>query len=41
MKEIYGNFQNDKSLTESDQDEIKEFFALLTGQYNYQRGNTN
>jgi transposase-like protein len=41
MKEIYGNFQNDKSLTESDQDEIKEFFALLSGEQNYKRESTN
>jgi transposase-like protein len=41
MKEVYGNFNNEKSLTEADQDEIKQFFALLSGEYNYQRENTN
>jgi hypothetical protein len=41
MKSIYGNLHNEKSLTESDQDEIKEFFALLSGEQNYTRDDTN
>jgi hypothetical protein len=41
MRETYGNLSNDKALTEENQDEIKEFFALLNGEQNYKRENTN